>query len=141
MLITLLILLKSIGIKRVEVSGAGIGGLGFEVPESVNHSLLNHNVKALIKFFAKSKYTIVIFEDIDRFDDIRIFTKLREINLLLNNSPLIAERKKPIRFIYALREDIFGDETEKTKFFDFVIPIIPRINASTSRTDLMEFFE
>ena len=43
LLITLLILLKSIGIKRVEVSGAGIGGLGFEVPESVNHSLLNLN--------------------------------------------------------------------------------------------------
>jgi hypothetical protein len=63
------------------------------------------------------------------------------VNLLLNNSQQIDRKKKPIRFIYALREELFPDETSKVKFFDFVIPIIPHVNASNSRTELLSFLK
>ena len=132
---------KSIKIKSVNVKGGGVGELGIEIPDNVTWSILNRNVQSIINFFASTNFTTVIFEDIDRFGDLRIFTKLREINLLLNNSREIMEKRKPIRFIYALREELFKDEKSKVKFFDFVIPIIPRINASNSRTELLDFMK
>ena len=128
--------LKDTGIKRVDVSGAGLAGLEIEMPDIPSCSMLNRNIR---NFFSASKCSIVVFEDIDRFNDLCIFTKLRELNLLLNNSHEISVKKKPIRFIYALREELFEDEKSKVKFFDFVIPIIPRINASNSRTELLAF--
>lgn len=132
---------KSFRIKSVNVKGGGVGELGIEIPDNVTWSILNRNVQSIIDFFASTNFTTVIFEDIDRFGDLRIFTKLREINLLLNNSREIKEKHKPIRFIYALREELFKDEKSKVKFFDFVIPIIPRINASNSRTELLDFMK
>lgn len=131
--------LKDTGIKRVDVSGAGLAGLEIEMPDIPSCSMLNRNIRTIINFFSVSKCSIVVFEDIDRFNDLCIFTKLRELNLLLNNSHQISVKKKPIRFIYALREELFEDEKSKVKFFDFVIPIIPRINASNSRTELLAF--
>lgn len=41
-----------------------------------------------------------------------------------------------IVFVYAVRDDIF-DEVSRTKFFEFVVPIIPVINASNSRVILL----
>ena len=136
---SLIFWLKSLGVKKIEVNGAGVAELGIEMPDKAPFSILNHNVTTIINFFAKPDYSTVIFEDIDRFNDLRIFTKLREINLLLNNSKQIPGKKKPIRFIYALREELFKDEKNKVKFFDFVIPIIPRVNASNSRTELLSY--
>ena len=130
---------KNLGIKRVDVSGAGVAGLEIEMPDIPSCSILNRNIRTIVNFFSGSKYSIVVFEDIDRFNDLCIFTKLRELNLLLNNSHQISENRKPIRFIYALREELFEDEKGKVKFFDFVVPIIPRINASNSRTKWLEF--
>ena len=130
-----------LGIKCVGVSG-GIGSVEIEMTDDLkNGSILNRNIKAIINYFATSDSSIVIFEDIDRFNDVRIFTKLRELNLLLNNSRQIAKKRKPIRFIYALREELFKDEMERTKFFEFIIPIIPRVNASNSQTELLAFLK
>jgi hypothetical protein len=132
---------KSIGVKRVDLAGGGVAELEIEMQDVPSCSILNRNIRSMISFFNKASYNTVVFEDIDRFDDIRIFTKLREVNLLLNNSQQIGSKKKPIRFIYALREELFPDETSKVKFFDFVIPIIPHVNASNSRTELLSFLK
>ena len=132
---------KSIGVKRIDLAGGGVAELEIEMQDVPSCSILNRNIRSMINFFATTSYNTVVFEDIDRFDDIRIFTKLREVNLLLNNSQQIERKKKPIRFIYALREELFPDETSKVKFFDFVIPIIPHVNASNSRTELLSFLK
>ena len=100
---------------------------------------LNQNIDEIIYHFEASNYRIVIFEDIYRFNDIDIFTKLREVNLLLNNAEQIKD--KPIRFVYALREELFAENKDKVKFFDFVIPIVPVINASNSRLLLHQFLD
>ena len=132
---------KSIGVKRIDLAGGGVAELEIEMQDVPSCSILNRNIRSMINFFATTSYNTIVFEDIDRFDDIRIFTKLREVNLLLNNSQQIDRKKKPIRFIYALREELFPDETSKVKFFDFVIPIIPHVNASNSRTELLSFLK
>ena len=39
--------------------------------------------------------------------------------------------KRRVRFLYALRDDMFAN-TDRTKFFEFIIPVIPIINTSNS---------
>ena len=92
-------------------------------------SVFNKNLDEIVYFFEKTKYRYVFFEDLDRLKNVKIFTHLRELNFLLNNAESI--RKTPVIFIYAVREDLFS-KYERTKFFDFIIPIIPVVSPSNS---------
>lgn len=97
--------------------------------DSANDNVFSQNIDEIIYFFEKTKYNVVFIEDIDRFNSPLIFVKLREINTLLNQYEVI---KKKIVFVYAIKDDLFLDEKERTKFFDFIIPIIPVINETNS---------
>lgn len=79
--------------------------------------------------FEMSPADVVFIEDLDRFNDKSPFVRLREINFLVNSSAAIAH---PVRFIYALNENIFEPE-DKAKFFDLIVPVIPVINSENSR--------
>lgn len=83
-------------------------------------------------FFQVTDYNVVIIEDLDRFGTPNIFLKLRELNQLINESKIVGRH---ITFIYAIKDDIFKDE-ERTKFFDFIITVIPVINPSNSKDKL-----
>jgi hypothetical protein len=113
----------------------------------------------IVYFFDVTKCHIVIFEDIDRFDDPHIFETLRALNTLLNASKQLDGRK--IRFVYAIKDSIFevlgeraavesGEEAtpdvyaedrgrdevaraNRTKFFDLVIPVVPFITHRNAR--------
>lgn len=91
-------------------------------------SILNKHLDEILYFFEVTDYNVVIIEDLDRFQNHEIFTKLREVNLLLNNSHQINRR---VVFIYAIKDDMFQDKT-RTKFFDFIVPVIPVVNWSNS---------
>jgi len=75
-------------------------------------SYFDQYLDEIVHFFQTAKRTIVIFEDIDRFEDPYIFETLRSLNALLNNAP---ELKRPIRFVYALRDSIFDAEAKQNK--------------------------
>ncbi|MGY5848494.1 YobI family P-loop NTPase [Salegentibacter sp. HM20] len=122
-------IISSITINKLKFQNAEI-----EIVESPNKSILNHHLDEILYFFSVTPYNIVIIEDLDRFQETEIFTKLREINLLLNNSKKTQE--KGIVFIYAVRDDMFSDN-ERIKFFDFIIPVIPVINSSNSSEILL----
>lgn len=104
-------------------------------------SLLNKYLDEILYFFSNTSYNTVVFQDLDRFDNIEIFTKLRELNNFLNNSEQVKKKHKKIVFLYAIKDDMFKDGDARTKFFDFMIPIIPYINSSTSYDKLLEFFK
>ncbi|MFJ5334874.1 P-loop NTPase fold protein [Pectobacterium sp. CHL-2024] len=93
-------------------------------------SLLNLYIDEIVYFFLKTKYRVVVFEDLDRLNNGHIFIKLREINQVVNNSRLL--EKKPIKFIFAVREDLLKDAESQTKFFDFIVPIIPAIDSENA---------
>ncbi|KUM41948.1 DNA-binding protein [Pseudomonas sp. EpS/L25] len=119
-------------------------------------SYFDQYLDEIVYFFEVSDRDVVIFEDIDRFNDSHIFETLRALNTLLNVSPQI---KKPIRFIYAIKDSIFdrigleadgrkrdaevlatGDPAQveavrsnRTKFFDLVIPVVPFITHRSAR--------
>lgn len=135
-----LILLKSIRVMRsITLKSFKLNDTAeFEISESINKSILNHHLDEILYFFQVTNYTVVIIEDLDRFEQTEIFTKLRELNLLINNSKKI---NRDIVFIYAVRDEIFRGEKERTKFFDFIIPIIPVINSSNSAEKLLSIVE
>lgn len=93
-------------------------------------SILNKYMDELLYFFESTDFNTVIFEDLDRFGDQVIFSKLREINTLLNNNRAI-NRKKKVTFIYALKDSMFSGN-ERTKFFGNIIPIVPVVNLKNS---------
>lgn len=98
-------------------------------------SVFNRNLDEIMYFFEETGYKTVFFEDLDRLDDPKIFVHLRELNTLLNNDDAI--KGKPIVFVYAVRDDIFSKE-DRTKFFDFIIPVIPVINSTNSGEILLQ---
>lgn len=82
----------------------------------------------ILYFFKAGGYRIVIFEDLDRIKHPeRLFLKLREINVLLNESDYYKRRNRSIKFIYAIRDDVFSGDI-RTKCFDYIIPIVPIID-------------
>lgn len=119
-------------------------------------SYFDQYLDEIVYFFDVSGCDVVIFEDIDRFNNSYIFETLRALNTLLNSSPQI---RKPVRFIYAIKDSIFdriGLEMEgrnlevssfssddpaqaevvranRTKFFDLVIPVVPFITHRSAR--------
>lgn len=110
--------LKGISLKDVEIKPA----------QDDQGSILNRHLDEIVYFFQSTSYDLVVIEDIDRFEDPEIFVTLREINSLVNEN---AGVKRIIRFLYALRDDMFIN-TDRTKFFEFIIPVIPIINTSNS---------
>ena len=120
----LLIFVKKLRIAKLCFSNAEIEFKGCESEES----LLNKYLDELLYFFEVTGYNVIIFEDLDRFNNTEIFIKLRELNTLLNNYENIHHK---IVFIYALRDEVFTDSS-RTKFFDFIVPVIPVINSQNS---------
>ncbi len=111
--------IKKLRITRINVQNIELGHRKKE-----NTSIINHHIDELIYFFQRTKYNVLIIEDLDRFEMRDIFVKLRETNLILNNSNLITDR---VVFVYALRDDLFQD-TDRTKFFDIIVPVVPIID-------------
>lgn len=116
--------LKSISLKDLEIT-----------PNAANEeSILNRHLDEIIYFFQSTKYDLVVIEDLDRFENSDIFVTLREINGLINANAGMGRR---IRFLYALRDDIFIN-TDRTKFFEFIVPVVPVINQSNSIDKVLE---
>lgn len=103
-------------------------------------SVFNKNMDEIIYFFEKTKYKFVFFEDLDRLDNSEIFIVLRELNTLLNNCDSIKKSHGPIVFIYAVKDDLFIDN-ERTKYFEFIIPIIPVMNSTNSGEVLLDMLK
>lgn len=77
----------------------------------------------------------------DRFNSNNIFERLHEVNRLVNIQRTLAGHKKStLRFIYLLRDDIFISK-DRTKFFDYIIPVIPVVDSSNSYDQFISHFD
>lgn len=88
----------------------------------------------VLYLFKNSEADVIIFEDIERFNDSRIFEKLKELNVIINRKRKICDDTK-LLFLYLVKDDLFESQ-ERTKFFDYIIPIIPVVTASNSYDQL-----
>lgn len=98
----------------------------FNIKNEQEKSILNDHLDEILYFFETTGKNVVIIEDLDRFNDTEIFIRLRELNSIINKSC-----PHQVVFIYAIRDDIFEDN-ERSKFFDYIIPVIPIVNPTTA---------
>ncbi len=108
--------------------------------EGINIQLADHEpdfdqlLDELIYFFKATKYDVVIFEDLDRFDNVQIYEDLRQLNYKLNQAKQIRQK---ITFIYALKDSLIEDVSERFKLFEQVIPVIPFMSPNNSKAYLV----
>lgn len=154
-LIALIVLSQRLihGKLRIKHLSAGAAAITLD---DASVSYFDQYLDEIVYFFQVEKYDVVIFEDIDRFDDAHIFETLKSLNTIINHVPNI---EKPIRFIYAIKDSIFDQEciskqslhhknsdegsvdparaeierANRTKFFDMIIPVVPFITQATAR--------
>lgn len=143
---------------RVHIKAFSAGPAAVTLDEN-SVSYFDQYLDEIVYFFETSDYDVVIFEDIDRFNDSHIFETLRSLNTLLNATPEVRRTGRTIRFVYAIKDSIFdriGLELEgrkpdatladitdpaeaesvranRTKFFDLVIPVVPFITHRSAR--------
>lgn len=117
-------------LRSIRINKFSIQDVEFSLNSKIDRSILNKHLDEILYFFEVAPYNVVIIEDLDRFGQTEIFTKLRELNHLINYSKTIKKKKKVV-FIYAVREDMFHSK-DRIKFFDFIIPVIPIVDASNS---------
>jgi|GEM_PF-6715388 len=109
-------------------------GAESELIENDDTELLDQEAREIVYLILASEIETLIFEDLDRFNDVSIFVRLREINSLVNS-----RSKKTVRFIYVVRDGLF-EFKDRTKFFDLIIPVIPYVTSHNSRGKILEIF-
>lgn len=111
-------------------------GNEIEIFDRQSDSMFNKHMDDILYILDNSGYDVVVFEDLDRFPCRNVFEKLREINQLVNRNRKGGQKGcrntvKPLRFLYLVSDDLFG-ATERTKFFDFIIPVRPYVDSLSS---------
>ena len=133
-------------VNKPALKGLQLGPAKLEL-EKNDSSYFDKYLNEIIYYFEVSGTNLVIFEDLDRFDNPYIFDALHELNELINISlgqERFIEQKNPsVKFLYATRDSIFEHRTKgivendaarhihrrevenRTKFFDVIVPIVP----------------
>ena len=135
-----------------------IQGNEFEIAGDNEDSYFDKYLNEVIYLFEYSDVDAIIFEDIDRYEISEIFERLREINKLVNNKlknkknniilhfifdklrKYFFQKRRALKFFYLLRDDIYISK-DRTKFFDFIIPVIPVIDSSNSYDKIIELLK
>lgn len=126
-------------VRTIKIARIKVNPIEIEL-NNTHGSLLNSFLDEILYFFTKTKYNTVFFEDLDRFNDLSIFVKLRELNTILNSNKKIAKQGK-VTFIYATKTDIFSEHTERTKFFDFILNVYPTLSPENACAIINEGLE
>lgn len=105
----------------------------------------------IVYFFEVSQTDVLVLEDIDRFADAAVFDTLRALGTLVNASKQVGRR---VVFVYAVRDSVLseiGDESHsagqdldrsnRAKYFDVIIPVVPFATTHNARDLLMSVME
>ncbi|MGC6589677.1 hypothetical protein ACPV3A_32675 [Paenibacillus sp. Dod16] len=128
-------IIKMFSFNRVFFRKLKFQGNEIEIFEHTNESYFDKYLNEVLYLFENADAEAIIFEDMDRFESTRIFEKLREINALINR-----KSARTIRFLYLLKDDTFTSK-DRTKFFDFIIPVVPIVDGSNSYDLFIEHFK
>ena len=107
--------------------------------ENSKVSYFDRYLDDVIYLFKQSKADVIVFEDIERFNDSRIFEKIKELNIVINRKREVCGESKLV-FFYLVKDDLFESQ-ERTKFFDFIIPVVPVVTASNSYDQLSKILK
>ena len=127
---------------RVKIDKISFKGTEAKFDDAIDtdETIFDRDIKEIVYLLYSSKVECVVFEDLDRYDNINIFTKLRELNFLLNSFVLANKNQYTVKFVYMLRDGLFLSKN-RTKFFDFILPVVPIVDSRTSEHILVELFD
>ena len=108
--------------------------------DNIDETILERDMREIVYLLSSSKSNIVVFEDLDRYDNVDIFIKLKELNFLLNSYIETNEKNRIVRFVYLIKDGLFQTK-DRTKFFDFILPIIPVVDSNTSEGHLLSLLD
>ena len=92
----------------------------------------------IIYYFEVTKCRIVILEDLDRFEDPLIFEDLKRLNAIINGSSQVGQK---VTFIYAIGDKVFRDSSERVKFFDDIVHVVPVMSYSNAADHIAKKLE
>lgn len=126
---------------RAAIRKLSFQGNDIELFENNNDSFFDKYLNEVLYLFENSGVDAIVFEDMDRYDMEGIFERLHEVNTLANIRLSSKERvggkgKQIVRFFFLLRDDLFVSK-DRTKFFDYIIPVVPVLDSSNSYDQLI----
>jgi len=134
---TLAWLLASVWRDGIKLNKAKLAGAGQEIELGKKARDDDDSMPFFDRYLTEVLYVLeqvdadaIVIEDLDRGKDNQIFTQLREICRLANHPS--KGRRKPLRFIYLLKDEEFEPE-DRTKFFDLIIPVTPVMHSQEER--------
>ena len=140
---------------RMRLKSLTAGSASLSIDGDDSETYFDKYLDEIAYFFSSSEKRVVIFEDIDRFNNTRIFEDLKELNTILNQDP--ANEGRSICFVYAVRDSIFDtfgendvsesmdsvngsyvmheniERANRTKFFDLIIPMVPFMSPTAAK--------
>lgn len=152
LLLFLLLGLRFVSYNRIHISQLTAGEATIALsPQSATY--FDEYLDEIVYFFEKVNCDVVIFEDIDRFDDAHIFETLRSLNSILNSAKQLKGRR--VRFVYAIKDSIFdqlgaraakeeldGEESAgKQKLTAKEVEAADAAEAEVSRANRTKFFD
>lgn len=130
-------LIKSLSIDKNVIDFA-------ETQSDREDSLFDKYMDEIIYLIRHGRLDAIVFEDMDRFDNVEIFNELRELNFLVNHKREKIEGEEAgvdVKFFYLIRDDLFGNPADRTKFFDLIIPVVPVMSKGNSFELLCEILK
>nr|WP_102412516.1 P-loop NTPase fold protein [Vibrio cyclitrophicus]PMF39988.1 hypothetical protein BCV15_18335 [Vibrio cyclitrophicus] len=111
------------------------GSFDFQ-PTAKEGTSFSLHLEELLRFFIATKTDVVVIEDLDRYEIPEVFESLKELNNIVNKSDQVLS---PVRFVYAVRDDIFQG-SGRAKFFDAIVPLIPIMSPFNSYERFKQLF-
>lgn len=104
-------------------------------------SIFNKYLDEIIYFFQKIKCNLVIIEDLDRYGNIslNVFKQLKELNHVLNSNETIKQNGGLV-FVYSLRDNLFLSAENRVKFFDYIIPVVPKFSSNNVKAHIIDIY-
>lgn len=130
-------------LKNRNITFSSINFQGLEAKfdnNNLDETILERDIKEIVLLLHSSKVEIVVFEDLDRYDNLDLFTRLRELNYLLNSFIINNKEDRIVKFVYMIKDSLFVSKN-RTKFFDFIIPVVPIVDSKTSESHLFNLFQ
>lgn len=101
---------------------------GISLQANSEVSVFNKYLDEILYIIQANKYDYILFEDLDRLDNSpKLFLKIRELNMLINESDAFKSQNRVVKFIYAIRDDVFTREL-RTKCFDYIVAVVPVVD-------------
>lgn len=124
---------------KATIRKLSLQGNDIELFENSTDSFFDKYLNEVLYLFENAGVDGIVFEDMDRYELEGIFERLREVNTLANIR--LSNKGKPmIRFVFLLRDDLFVSK-DRTKFFDYIIPVVPVVDSSNSYDQLIGHME